>query len=107
MAEITHMLGNPKCHYRVQQLKLHNLCKRRYHLESPSLLQVYLGSKFCPLLETVGLRVPAQYSRDISLFNVCSSSKNCPSARCASEADVILQDVNAFGTKIVFLNHIL
>jgi hypothetical protein len=72
MTEIPHMLRNSKCHYRVQQLKLHNLRKRRQHLESLPLLQVYLGSKFYPLLETVGLRVPAQYIGEISLFNVCS-----------------------------------
>jgi hypothetical protein len=34
---------------------------------------------YCPsLLETVGLRVPAQYTREFSMFNVCSSSKTFP-----------------------------
>jgi hypothetical protein len=70
------------------------------------IIQVYLGSKFCPaLLKSVGLRVPAQYIRNVSKFNVCSSSENCPSARCASAPDVVCGDVDVFGTKI--LNRIL
>jgi hypothetical protein len=83
----------------LEQLKLHTLHKRRYHLDAPFLTQVYRGSEFCPsVLETVGLRVPVRYIRDFSMFSVCSSSKNCPSARCASAANVC-RDVFIFGTK--------
>jgi hypothetical protein len=43
--------------------------------------------KFCPsLLESVGLRVPARYMRDLSLFDVCSPCNNCPSTTYASAA---------------------
>jgi hypothetical protein len=55
-----------------------------------SFLLNYFCSKFCPsVLEIVGLRVSARYIRDFSLFNVYSSFKNCPSARCASAANVL------------------
>jgi hypothetical protein len=81
---------------------------RRHHLYARFLIQVYLGSEFCPfVLEVVGLRVPARYLRDFALFNACSSSKNCPTARCASAAIVVCRDVDAFGAKNVILNHIL
>jgi hypothetical protein len=41
------------------------------------------------------------------MFSVCSSSKNCPSARCASAANVVYRDVDIFGTKPLSLKHIL
>jgi hypothetical protein len=41
------------------------------------------------------------------MFSVCSSSKNCPSARCASAANVLCRDIDAFGTKTMPLKHIL
>jgi hypothetical protein len=41
------------------------------------------------------------------LFSVCSSCKNCPSARCASAANIVCKDVDIFGAKNVPLNHIL
>jgi hypothetical protein len=79
---------------------------RRYHLEAPFHIQFYFGSKFCPsVLETLGFRVPARYIRDISMFNVCSSSKNCPSARYASAANVC-RKVDVFAIEIVSLNNI-
>jgi hypothetical protein len=87
----------------LDQLKLHTLHKRRYHLDALFLTQVYRGSKFCPsALETVGLRVPVRYIRDFSMFSVCSSSKNCPSARCASAANVICRDLDIFGTNVCY-----
>jgi hypothetical protein len=46
------------------------------------------------VLEIVGLRVPARYIRDFALFNVYSSCKNCPSAICASAANVVCRDVD-------------
>jgi hypothetical protein len=71
------------------------------------LIQVYL-SKFCPsLLETVYFRVSVQYVRYFSLFNVCSSIKNCSFARCASAANVVCRDVDLFGGTSVSLNHVL
>jgi hypothetical protein len=39
--------------YGLEHLKLHTLHKRRYHLDALFLIQVYLGSIFCPLSETV------------------------------------------------------
>jgi hypothetical protein len=33
--------------------------------------------------------------------------KNCPSARCASAANVVCRDVDVFGARNVLLNHIL
>jgi hypothetical protein len=70
--------------------------------------QLYRGSKFCPfVLEIVGLRVPARYIRDSTLFSVSSSSRYCPSARCASAANVVCRDIDLFGAKTVLLNHIL
>jgi hypothetical protein len=92
----------------LEQLKLYTLRKRRYHLGAIFLTQVYRGSKYCPsVLETVGLRVPVRYIRDFSMFSVCSSSKNCPFARCASAANVVCTDVDIFGTKTLSLKHVL
>jgi hypothetical protein len=91
----------------LEQLKLHTLHKRRYNLDALFLTQVYRGSKFCPsVLETVGLRVPVRYIRDFSMFSVGSSSKICPSDRCASAANVVCRDVDIFGTKTLSLKHI-
>jgi hypothetical protein len=81
---------------------------RRHHLDALFLIQVYLGSKFCPsVLDIAGLPAPARYIGDFALFNVCFSSKNCPSARCASAANVVCRNVDVFGAKNVLLNHIL
>jgi hypothetical protein len=41
------------------------------------------------------------------IFNVCSSCKNCPSARCASAANVVCRDVDVFGARNIFLRHFL
>jgi hypothetical protein len=56
----------PQVHYTysnaLEHLKLHTLHKRRDHLDALFLIQVYLGSKFCPsVMETVGLRVPTRH----------------------------------------------
>jgi hypothetical protein len=92
----------------LEQLKLDTLRMRRHRLDALFFIQVYLGSKFCPsVLETVGLRVPARYIRDFAWFNFCPSSKNCPSARCASAANVVCRDFDVFGAKTVLLNNIL
>jgi hypothetical protein len=91
----------PEVHYcyslALEELKLHNLRMKRYHLDALFLTQVYFVLKFCPsVLEIVGLRVPARYSRDFVLFNVCSSCKNCLSSRCASAANVVCRDVDDY-----------
>jgi hypothetical protein len=96
------------CDLALEHLKFHTVHKRRYHLDALFLTQVYRGYKFCPfVLETVGLRVPFRYIRDFSMFSVCSFSKNYPSARCASAANVVCRDVDIFGTKTLSLKHIL
>jgi hypothetical protein len=41
------------------------------------------------------------------MFSVCSVGKNCPSARCASAANVVCKDVDVFGPKTLSLKHIL
>jgi hypothetical protein len=47
----------------LKQLKLQTLRKRRYYLDALFLIQVYLGSIFCPsVLDTVGLRAPVRLS---------------------------------------------
>jgi hypothetical protein len=88
------------------ELKLHTLCIRRHHLDALFLTQVYFGLKFCPpVLEIVGLRVPARYIRDFALFNVCFSCKNCPSARCASAANVVCRDQKSSPQSSFIIRH--
>jgi hypothetical protein len=87
----------PQVHYcytlALQELTLYTLSARRHRLDAVFLTQVYSGSKFCPsVLETVGLRAPPRCIPDFALFSVCSSCKNCPSARCASTANVVCRD---------------
>jgi hypothetical protein len=61
--------------YPLEQLKLHTLLNRRYHLDAQFLIQVNLCSKFHPsVLKTAGLRLPALCIREFSLFSVCSCS---------------------------------
>jgi hypothetical protein len=65
--------------FALEQLKLHTLQKRRYHLDALFLTQVYRGSILCPsALEIVGLRVPVRYIRDFPMFNVCSLTNIAP-----------------------------
>jgi hypothetical protein len=88
----------------LEQLKLHTLRMMRHRFNVLFLIQVYLDSKFCPaVLEIVGLRVSLRYITDLTLFSVCSSCKNCPSARCDSVANVVCRDVDVFVTKKVLI----
>jgi hypothetical protein len=41
------------------------------------------------------------------MFNFSPSLKNCPSARCASAANVVSRDFDVFKTNIISLIHIL
>jgi hypothetical protein len=92
----------------LKQLNLHTLQKRRHHAVALFLTEVYRGSIHCPsALEIVGLRVPVRYIRDFPMFSVSSASKNCPSARCASAADVVCRDVDVFRPKPLSRKHIL
>jgi hypothetical protein len=84
----------PGAHYcyslAMEELKLHTLRMRRHRLDALFLTQVYIDFKFCPsALQIVGLQVPCRYIRDIVLFSVWFSCKNCPSVRCASTANVV------------------
>jgi hypothetical protein len=85
----------PHVHYSyanaLEYLKLHTLRKRRYHLDALFLIQVYRGLKYCPSLP----------------FPFSPSLKNCPSARCASAANVVCRDFDVFKTNIVSLIDIL
>jgi hypothetical protein len=47
------------------------------------------------------------YLRDFPLFYVCPTIKNCPSARCASAANVVFRDFGVFRNHNVSLEHIL
>jgi hypothetical protein len=72
------------------------------------IFKVYIGPKFClSRLETGGFRFPSGYVRDFALFSVCSSSKNCPSARRGSVLVLLYRDVDVFGAKAAFVNRIL
>jgi hypothetical protein len=96
------------CTLALQGLNLHILRMRRHRLDAVFHTQVYSGSKFCPsCLETVGLRVPPRRIRDFALFSVCSSCKDCPSARCASAANVVCSDDHVFGSRNIFFRNIL
>lgn len=54
------------------------------------LIQVYLRSKFCPfLLITVGLREFTSCIIHFSMFSMSFSGKKWPSARHASDADIV------------------
>jgi hypothetical protein len=102
----------PQVHYTysnaLERLKLHTLRKRRNHLDALFLIQDCLGSKFSPsVLETVGLRVPTRHLRDFPLFYVCPTIKNCPSARCATAANVVCRDFDVFRNHNVSLENIL
>jgi hypothetical protein len=57
-------------------------------------------------LETVVHRVSAWYIIGFSTCNVRSSGTNCPSAGCASAANVVRKGGDVFGTKIVSHNQI-
>jgi hypothetical protein len=41
------------------------------------------------------------------MFNVCSSSKNSLSDKCVSAPNVVKRDMDVFGTKTLYLRHIL
>jgi hypothetical protein len=69
--------------------------------------QVYRGFKSCAsLLENVSLRVRPSNLRDFSLFCVCPSNKQCPSARCACAANAVGKDLDIFATGAVSLHDI-
>jgi hypothetical protein len=71
-----------------------------HHADALFLTQVYRGLIHCSSSsEIVGLRVPVRRIRDFPMFTVSSASKNCPSARCASAANVVCRDVDVFGQK--------
>jgi hypothetical protein len=94
--------------FALELLNLQTLRKRRYHIDALFLTQVFRGSVHCPSsLEIVGLRVPVRRTRDFPIFSVCTTCKNCPSARCASAANVVCNAVDVFEPKTLSLKHIL
>jgi hypothetical protein len=42
-----------------------------------------------------------------AMFNVCSLSKNCSSARCAVAINAVCRDVCVLRDRTILLNHIL
>jgi hypothetical protein len=77
-----------------------------YYLDPVSIIQGCLGFKFYrSLLEVVGLRVPFQYIRDFSMFNVCSSSKIFSSVGGTSVTDIIYKDLGVSGAEAVSPDH--
>jgi hypothetical protein len=101
----------PQVHYcyflASEEFKLRILRMSTHSLNALFHIRVYLGFKFCPFLETVGLPFPARYIRDFALFNFRPSYKHCPSARCASSRNVVLRKTDVFSIKNIVLNHML
>jgi hypothetical protein len=95
--------------YALQQLKFHTLRKSKYRLDALFLIQIYLGSKcYHSVLETAGRkRVPTRHIRDFSILNVCSSNKNCASAKCASADSSDCRDGDIFGNKTFSVHYVL
>jgi hypothetical protein len=78
-----------------------------YNLYSLSLCILSSACFITFIEETVGLRVPTRHLRDFPLFYVCPTIKSCPSARCASAANVVCRDFDVFRNHYVPLEHIL
>jgi hypothetical protein len=77
---------------------------RRHSLDALCLTQVYAGFKFWPsVLKTVG---PQEHQR-VYAVQVLAPSKDCPSARRASAANVICRDADVLGARKVLLNYLL
>jgi hypothetical protein len=58
------------------------------------------------IIVIVSLRVPPSNLRVFTLFGACPCNKHCPSARCASTANVVGKDLDVFATGAVSLNDI-
>jgi hypothetical protein len=91
----------------LEESTLYTLRIRSHRLDVLFSKQIYLKFKILSVLEIVGLRVPAPYIRDIALFSVCASCKNCPSARCASATNIVCRDADVFEARNVLLNRFL
>jgi hypothetical protein len=106
---INHFFPHVHYSYALEHSKLHALLKKKYHLYALFLIQVNLASNFvvlfCKLLVFVFLL-------GISKTLLCSMSALkiqivCPSARCTSVVNVVCQDTDVFGTKMISLHHSL
>jgi hypothetical protein len=90
----------------LEHLKLHTLQGRRHYLDALFVIQVILGTKFCPsLLDNSRLRVPSCNIRNFSQF--CVVWKNCPSARCKTAANTTRTDIYIFSKQIRILKCML
>jgi hypothetical protein len=90
----------------LEKLSLHSLRTRRHHLDASFFFFVRAcrGLKSCTsLLENVSIRIPARHPREFSMFNVCTSNKYCPSARCVYAANVVGKDLDIFAVGAVSL----
>jgi hypothetical protein len=68
-------------------VNLRTLHVRSHQLDALFVINVFLGSKSCAsTVDIIGLRIPTRNLRDIPLFHISSSLKNCSYARCATAA---------------------
>jgi hypothetical protein len=92
--------------YALEQLKLHTLRKKRYHLDTLPLFQVYSAYKFFVIWKLLIFK----YLLGISEAFHCSLSALQVKMflyNITSISNVVCRDIDVFGTKVVSLNHIL
>jgi hypothetical protein len=69
----------------------------RQKLEALFLINVFRNkTDCCPIMDTVGLRVPTQQIRHFSVFNVSNGSRLSPSTRCVTTANSICKSLDVF-----------
>jgi hypothetical protein len=92
----------------LDKLGLSTLRERRHYLDAFFFfVQVCRGFKSCSsLLRNISLHVPPSNLREFSLFGACPYDKHCPSAWCASAANVVGKDLDIFAIGEVSLNDI-
>jgi hypothetical protein len=88
-------------------LNLRTLHERRHQLDTIFVINILLGSKSCPsTMDIIGLRVPTRNLLDFPLRHVCPSSKNCPSARCATATNSVCNKLDIFRRQIITLSQV-
>jgi hypothetical protein len=83
-------------------LNLRALHDGRHQLDELLVINVFLDSRSCPsTVDIIGLRVPTRNLRELPLFHVSPSSQNCPSARCATAANSVCNELDILRRQIV------